>query len=201
MQQAKDLGPSYLGSIQEQVKQLSEAKFVAVQIGDAAPAVWWNTRLHLVAALASDFTEIEQLVITGKSGQFLAMAEPGEVRRALANSDPRLERTYLTARELGQNYGGSDIERTIFGYGPAIFQTFEKEEKQVVEILNSRRVQGLGIRSQGAAMEIGDTPLASIRSELLRRPERYVLLTRRGESDGIVDRLDLSSRIAALAAQ
>jgi hypothetical protein len=50
-------------------------------------------------------------------------------------------------------------------------------------------------------MEIGDKTLASIRPELLTRPQRYVLLTRHGEADGIVDRLDLSARIAALAAQ
>src|SRR5262249_52446589 len=46
LQEAKDLGPSYLGNIQKQVQQLSQAKFVAIQIGDTAPAIWWNTRLH-----------------------------------------------------------------------------------------------------------------------------------------------------------
>ena len=49
-------------------------------------------------------------------------------------------------------------------------------------------------------MEIGDKRLASIRTELLQRPQRYVMLTRNGQPDGIVDRLDLSARIAALSA-
>jgi hypothetical protein len=81
------LGPSYLGNIQEQVQRLSAAKFVAIRVGDAAPRIWWNTRLHLVAALASDFTEIAQLVLSDTSGQLLAMAEAPEIRRALAKSD------------------------------------------------------------------------------------------------------------------
>ena len=37
------------------------------------------------------------------------------------------------------------------------------------------------------------------RTDLLKKPLRYILLTRRGRSDGVVDRLDFSSRIAALA--
>lgn len=129
------------------------------------------------------------------------MAEPTEVRRALATSDARLELTYLKARELGRQYGGSDIERTIFAYGAAVMQIFGREEKDIVDILHPRQVQELGIRSQGEAMEIGDKPLASTRSELLQRLQRYVLLTRNGQPDGIVDRLELSSRIAAIAAQ
>ena len=92
------MGPSYLGNVQEQVQQLGAAKFVAMRVGDAAPAIWWNTRLHLVAALMSDFTEIAQLVLSGKSGQLLAMAEPPEIRRALAKSDPVLRYCSLKSR-------------------------------------------------------------------------------------------------------
>ena len=200
LQEAPDLGPSYLGNIQDQVQQLGEAKFVAIRVGDAAPAIWWNTRLHLVAALMSDFTEVAQLVLSGKGGQLLALAAPPEIRRALAKSDSRLELTYLKARELGRQYPGSDIERTIFSYSQAVREIFGREEAEIIDILHPRRIQELGIRSQGETMEIGDRPLASIRSELLQKFQRYVLLTRDGQPDGIVDRLDLSSRIAALAA-
>jgi hypothetical protein len=128
------------------------------------------------------------------------MAEAPEVRRALAKSDPRLELTYLKARELGRQHPGSDIERTIFSYSQAVLEIFGSEEAKIIDILHPRRVQELGIRSQGETMEIGDRPLASIRPELLKKQQRYVLLTRDGQPDGIVDRLDLSSRIAALAA-
>ena len=79
-------------------------------------------------------------------------------------------------------------------------QIFGQEEAKIIDILHPRRVQELGIRSQGETMEIGDRALASIRPELLQKLQRYVLLTRDGQPDGIVDRLDLSSRIATLAA-
>ena len=69
-------------------------------------------------------------------------------------------------------------------------------EADVADILNSRRIKELGMRSQGEAMEIEDASLASIRSDLMRTPKRYVVLTRHGQVDGIVDRLDLSSPLA-----
>ena len=200
LQQAPDLGPSYLGSIQEQMRQLSSAACVAITVGDAAPAIWWNTRLHLVAALASDFTDIAQLVLLGREGQLLAMADPAEVRRALTKSEPRLERVYLKARELGRNYGGSDVERAIFAYPDAVGQEFGKAEREVVHILDSRRVKELGIRSDGEAMEIGDRPFSAVRAAVLEKTPQYVLLTRQGRADGIVDRLELSARIAAVTA-
>jgi hypothetical protein len=198
LQQAPDLGPSYLGNVQAQIQQLSDAKFVAITVGDATPAIWWNTRLHLVASLASDFTDIAQIVLYGRDGQLLAMADPAEVRRALAKSESRLELAYLNAREQGRNYGGSDIERTIFAYTAAVTQAFGKSERDAVDVLHSRRIQDLGIRSSGEAMEIGDRPFSAIRTALLQKTPQYVLLTRNGRHDGIVDRLELSSRIAAL---
>jgi hypothetical protein len=48
-----------------------------------ARQLWWYTRLHLVAALSSDFTEIRQFVLLDAERSFLTMSSPLEIRRAL----------------------------------------------------------------------------------------------------------------------
>ena len=203
LQKAADVGTSFLGNVRDQMQQLSDARAVAITVGHEPHPIWWNTRLHLVAALASDFTAVTQLVLYGVDGRLLTMAEPAEVRRALTKSDPRLEKIYLTASELARqrHMGGTDIERTISCYSEAAFQVFGKFEKDSVDILHPRRIAELGIRSQGEAMEVGDRALASVRPELLQKASRYVLITRHGQPDGIVDRLELSARIAEVTAR
>jgi Domain of unknown function (DUF4062) len=199
LQRTDNLGVSYLGNIQNQVQHLAGAKFVEMRLG---PTPWWNTRLHLVAALASDFTEISQLVLLDEPGHLLAIAPPTEVRRAFTKSEPRLERAYLEASGHGNQRAGSAIEHTVFSYSEAVCRVFGRPiEKDAVEVLTPRRIAELGIRSQGEVMEIEGAPLASIRSDLLRRAQPYVVLTRHGQIEGIVDKLELSSRIARLALQ
>jgi len=49
---------------------------------------WWSTRIYLQAALADDYTNIQRLVFVEGDAQrrYVGMATPGEVRRALAES-------------------------------------------------------------------------------------------------------------------
>jgi hypothetical protein len=91
---ATEFGPSFLPKIQEQIEKQGSAEFVILRLG---PAPWWNTRLHLAAALGSDFTEIRQFVLVDAKGRFLTMAPPTEIRRALAKALPKLEMVYLRA--------------------------------------------------------------------------------------------------------
>jgi hypothetical protein len=62
---APDLGPSYFPNILEQMEELGSVEFAAIRLG---PTPWWNTRVHLVPALASDFPEIRQSVLLAPDG-------------------------------------------------------------------------------------------------------------------------------------
>jgi hypothetical protein len=97
---ATEFGPSFLPKIQEQIEKQGSAEFVILRLG---PTPWWNTRLHLAAALGSDFTEILQFVLVDAEGRFLTMAPPTEIRRALAKALPKLEMVYLQSRDQPRN--------------------------------------------------------------------------------------------------
>jgi Domain of unknown function (DUF4062) len=110
---ATEFGPSFLPKIQEQIEKQGSAEFVILRLG---PTPWWNTRLHLAAALGSDFTEIRQFVLVDAEGRFLTMAPPTEIRRALAKALPKLEMVYLQSRDQPRNPQISEVDHIIFHY-------------------------------------------------------------------------------------
>ena len=107
---ATEFGPSFLPKIQEQIEKQGSAEFVILRLG---PTPWWNTRLHLAAALRSDFTEIRQFVLVDAEGRFLTMAPPTEIRRALAKALPKLEMVYLQSRDQPRNPQISEVDHFI----------------------------------------------------------------------------------------
>ena len=199
IQSAGELGPSYLPNIQQQLDQLGSVDFVALRLG---PTPWWDTRLHLTAALASDFTEIRQLVLLDEKGRFLTMAAPAEIRRALGKVVPKLEMAYLQSRELalGANVyaPGGGVDRIISCYASAVNSVFapltELAAKTVVTLAVLRE---LGVKSEGEVVEKMSSEHGPImNSDLLRRNARYLVLMRDGNLEGVIDRAELASRIA-----
>ena len=60
----------------------------------------------------------------------------------------------------------------------------------------------LGIKQQGDVVEqFGEARGALLNSEILRRGAPYVVLVRDGNLEGIIDRMDLASRMASAALQ
>jgi hypothetical protein len=97
VQSATAFGASFLPNIGAQMDALGSVEFVSLSLG---PTPWWNTRLHLAAALASDFTEIKQFLVLNAGGGVELIAPPIEVRRAFAKAYPKLETAYHRSREL-----------------------------------------------------------------------------------------------------
>jgi hypothetical protein len=64
---------------------------VSLRLG---PTPWWTTRLHLAAALASDFTEILQFVLFDEHGRFSAYGftwrNPAGIDESTAKTRTRL---------------------------------------------------------------------------------------------------------------
>jgi hypothetical protein len=130
------------------------------------------------------------------------MAAPGELRRALSKAEPKLEIAYLRSRELGRGYHGiSDIERSIFAYQGAVAMVFGGAETDVKQVLTTRRVRELGIRSDGEAIELGEARALLPQPDIISRRAPYLLLTRDGRVAGVIDRMEWVSRIATVALQ
>lgn len=194
---AGELGPSYLPNIQQQIEKPGSAEFVAVRLG---PTPWWNTRLHLATALASDFTEICQFVLLDAEGRFLTMASPTEIRRALAKALPKLEIAYLQSREQACGLYGGEVELIISCYPGAVTAVFGQPEANVKQAITPANLRELGIKQQGEVLEefaAERRPL--LNSDIVRRHAPYVLLMRGGNLEGVIDRMELASRIASTA--
>jgi hypothetical protein len=55
---------------------------------------WWSTRLFALVTLAQEFTPVEWLLFVEGGEQYVGMARPIDVRRALALAQPELESDY-----------------------------------------------------------------------------------------------------------
>jgi hypothetical protein len=197
---AAEFGPSYLANIQQQIEQSEGFEFVALRLG---PKPWWNTRLHLAAALASDFTETKGFVLLDAERRFLTMAAPGEIRRAFAKSLPTLELAYLESRTMaaGTPAPGGELDRIVNLYPAAVIKIFATPtEESIKQVITPAALRELGIKPNGEVMEqYGGERRPRLNAEILRRPSPYVVLLRDGAVEGVVDRAELASRIARTA--
>jgi hypothetical protein len=195
VQTAAEFGPSFLTNLQQRFAELSSTEFIAIRLG---PAVWWNTRLHLASALASDFTEIKQFVILDPRRRVLLVASPLEIRRALTKSQPRLEIAYLQCRAQERVPFASEVDSIIVTYPNTVMSVFGQAETRVKQDVLPASLRELGIKPDGAVLEQDareHKPFSY--SDIMQRRQRYVVLMRDGNLEGVIDRVELASRIAA----
>lgn len=195
VQSAAEFGPSFLTNLQQRFVELKSTEFIALRLG---PTVWWNTRLHLASALSSDFTEIRQFVILDTAKRVLIVASPLEVRRALTKFYPQLEMAYLKCRELAlPPFATSEVDSIISSYPNAVWTVFGQQETQIKEVITPTSLRELGIKQEGEVLEQFATDHQPSNANIVRRRERYVVLVRDGNLEGVIDRVELATRIAS----
>jgi hypothetical protein len=189
---AKDFGPSYLPNIQTQINQPT-SEFVALRLG---PVPWWDTRLHLAAALTSDFTEIRQFVLLDAESKYLTMAAPAEIRRALAKSSPHLEALYYSSRMEAAKLGPNEADNAIACYPGAVIAMFPGQtEEQIKRVISPVNLRELGIRPEGEPLDVVGNERWS-KSDVVRKRAPYVAVMRNAKFEGIIDRAEFLSQIA-----
>ena len=196
LRSAPDFGPSYLLNLRAQIETLGSAECVSIQLG---PTPWWNTRLHLAPALASDFTEIRQFVLLDEHGRFLLMASPGEIRRAMMKAQPKLELAYLQSRDYAVEHG-SKLDEILSGYTHAVATVFNRLEADAKQIVTPSFLRELGIKKEGETVEqvVGQNRSA-LNAEIVKLSSPFVVLNKDGTAEGVIDRMPLLSRLARLA--
>jgi len=196
VQTAAEFGPSFLTNLQQRFAELSSTEFIAIRLG---PTVWWDTRLHLASALASDFTEIRQFVILDAARRVLIVSSPLELRRALTKSQPLLEMAYLQCRsQAPPPFPTNEVDSIISSYPSAIQNQFGQPEAYAKREITPSDLRELGIKQEGEVLEqFGPERRPFTNAEIMRGQERYVVLMRDSILEGIIDRVDLASRIAA----
>ncbi len=129
---------------------------------------------------------------------FELIAPPVEVRRVLAKAYPKLEAAYNKSRESPATDLKSAIDSVVINYSGAVYDVFgrpESEFKQVVTPVMLRE-----IRQRGEAIErSGRSSDLLLRSDIIGRKAQFLILMRDGKFEGIVDRVQVASRLAQAA--
>jgi hypothetical protein len=83
---------SYVPYLAERLAQAGNDRLLSIDLRDGN--YWWSTRLFALATLAQEFTPVEWLLFIERGTEYVGMARPLEVRRALATAEPLLEQYY-----------------------------------------------------------------------------------------------------------
>lgn len=161
---------------------------------------WWSTRVYLAAAIAADYTKVEQLVfVRGQEERlWVGMLDPATTRARLAEVFPQYERNYRTARQDAGSAGDvnapfdADAEITsILMNWPGQFGWQEDQTKQIVTSDLLRRWLGTDLDTE--ALPHGPlTPL--LQYQVNMRPRRYTALATEGRLIAVVDKSELATR-------
>ena len=193
------LGQSYLADIQARFERAGTLEIVEIRLG---PTPWWSTRLHLVAALAVDFTRIRQFVFVERDGRFAAMATPAEVRRALSRRQPALERAYQAARPLPVAAGAwapPEIEHIVNQIQAALCDAFGgvAEEDIQQSLGDELPLAELALEATAQVLDTTDRGALQLQADIARCHTPYVVLVDPDQAGfRLVDRLNLVSRLA-----
>ena len=161
---------------------------------------WWSTRVYLAAAIAADYTKVEQLVfVRGQEERlWVGMLDPAATRARLAEVFPQYERHYRAVRQQAGDVADvnapldADAEITsILMNWPGQFGWLEDQAKQVVTSDLLRRWLGADLDTE--ALPHG--PLTSLlQYQVNMRPRRYTALTAEGSLMAVVDKSELAAR-------
>jgi hypothetical protein len=83
---------SYVPYLADRLAQVADDRLLLIDLKDGS--YWWSTRLFALATLAQEFTPVEWLLFVENGSDYVGMARPIEVRRALATAQPLLEQSY-----------------------------------------------------------------------------------------------------------
>lgn len=195
IKQGQELGPSFLMNIKEKLNAFRDSEFVEIQLG---PTPWWNTRLHLVAALAEEINPDVQVVFVDNKRRFIIMAPPIGIRQRLEQRWPNLQRAYSEFRKDKPTL--QSVEDSLWCYPLVVMDVFGNNEHAVKEVLSVRQLErDLGIRNHAERVEVANSGQAFLQREIVRRHSPFVALVRNGQLEGLVDPRELARKVADAA--
>jgi hypothetical protein len=192
--EAVSFGTSYIDNLKEKMPEMSSATLVKIQLGGTP---WWNTRLHLVASLLSDFTNVREMIFCDRD-RFLAMVTPMDLRIRLAEREPGLDAAYLQFKQrLGATPSARRMDETLDNYPGIASACFGRQESQIKEDVDAGHVQrGLGLKQEATRVELNSQSPSLLQRDIIHCITPYVVLECGGTCDSVVDRVALTTRIA-----
>lgn len=194
--EAQKFGPSFLTNLKDKISALQQDGFLEFQIG---PDPWWNTRLHLVAALAEMFGKNQRFVFANEARSFLAMAPADQVRKRLAAREPRLEQACSAFRQRGATLEA--LGERLWQFPQDVKAAFDKEEPLAREDVTDDQLRyELGLRRDAETVEEAGKKETLRLQEIIGRPTPFVALLRANRFEGkVVDTGQLARAVAGTA--
>lgn len=161
---------------------------------------WWSTRVYLVAALATDYTKVEQLIFVhgNEDRLWVGMIDPATARDRLAKVFPQYERYYRNVRKMAAAADdvNAPLDREaeiglILANWPSEFNWNEQQAKQIVTSDLLRQWLS-GVLDTESLPHGPLSPLLQYQVNL--RPQRYTALTTGGRLIAVVDKSELATR-------
>ena len=161
---------------------------------------WWSTRLHLLAAILGEYSQVEQIAFTTEHWNYLGMCSPVDVRRALSIYFPKVEMAYRSS--LPEPAGAvfdrlKEVDTIIENFVQAMEASGGEEDVRkwvTAGVLQDwRGFDGGGIELTGQ-----DSKRLLVRA-VLRSRSPFVALLREGALVGILDRVALATQVSLRA--
>ena len=190
--------PEIVDNIKRAIMESGKVNVIKINLGQGES--WWSTRLHLLAALCADYTDVRQLLFEGEGYRFVGMATPSQARRILARAFPAVETAY---RESMPSPGEVSFD-PVDDVSTVVDRFSAKMDALGGELAVKRWVAPHVVGAwPGATLPSLTADDTSITPELLnvlvQRDQPFVVLVREGIVQQVVDRAALATRMATAA--
>ena len=202
LQFGQTLYPELKEKLTEAIRLAGSARLVEVDLGDGRR--WWSTRLHLMAALASDYTAIEQFIFFAEGRRLLGFASTRATRIALARQYPRVELAYRRSYEahgLDPAVPEVALEATLEHFSMEVGKLAPAgsppHENLVKEWVSGEMLVGwMGADLSTPAVELRGRSFSQLLAhQVMEQDASFVALVDKGRVVHVVDRTALAVRL------
>lgn len=179
--------------LQRTIRSLNRVAVVGVDLDREGG--WWPTRLLLLAGLLAGYSSVERLAFFA-AGSYVGMCKPWDVRRALAAHFPAEEKAFADSLPDAPGFDlAADIRRVVEEFSRRL-NGQENSAPVGAHVVSGFR----GFVTECVRYAPHQADMVRL-ATILRQPHPHVAVE---ESDGattILNRMELASRIAALAVE
>ena len=181
--------------LQTAIQSATESKLVRIDLGENGG--WWSTRLHLLAGLLADYTEVEKLVFC-QDGRHLGTCGTVETRRALAAAFPIVEKAFAGALPEQRAF---DPQKDIPGIVTRFSEDLERQGGEAVLMvqLAAHLVKTFRGFNEDRLPYLPGRDELQQQKELLLKPDPFVAVEDDRGQVTIVNRVQFACRVAQLA--
>jgi hypothetical protein len=194
--QSTRLNTSDLPDIDGMVREAGKACVVELDLGDGNS--WWTTRLHLTASLATDFTDLRQIVLVDSHNCLLAMYSPDQIRRALASAFPILEIAYLRSRRGIDIRDASAPSKIVHCVGKQLRNLTDGKNEEVIKEWVSKQSLDRWMTGIPPAdcLKLTGQPSHFLQHQIISCNSRFVALIENERLIKVVDRVKIVTELA-----